>query len=200
MASGPEVKDYMVNKVIYGNTVLIDLTADTVTKNKILTGDTAHDAAGLVIEGTCDFDVNSQDATVKVAEILDGKTAYARGSKLTGTMPNNGGVTLTIDTVAQEVSIPQGYHDGSGKVSILSTEQAKLIAGNIKQGITILGVTGTLEPSSEIKVHAKTVTPKSTDQTVLPDEGYDYLSQVVVNAIPYTEATNSAGGKTVTIG
>lgn len=188
------------NKVIYGNRVLIDLTADTVTKDKILASYTAHDAAGNMITGTCDYDVNSQDATVKVAEILSGKTAYARGSKLTGTMPNNGGVTLTIDTVSQEVSIPQGYHDGSGKVSILSTEQAKLIAGNIKQGITILGVTGTLEPSSEIKVHARTVTPKSTDQTVLPDEGYDYLSQVVVNAIPYTEATNSAGGKTVTIG
>lgn len=200
MASGPEVSEKPVNKVIYGNTVLIDLTADTVTKDKILVGYTAHNAAGFEINGTCDFDVNSQDATVRVAEILDGKTAYARGSKLTGTMPNNGGVTLTIDTVAQEVSIPQGYHDGSGKVSILSTEQAKLIAGNIKHGIEILGVTGTLEPSSEIKVHAKTVTPKSTAQTVLPDEGYDYLSQVVVNAIPYTETTNSAGGKTVTIG
>jgi hypothetical protein len=200
MASGPGVSDHPINKVIYGNTVLIDLTADTVTKDKILAGYTAHNATGFEIKGTCDFDVNSQDATVKVAEILDGKTAYARGSKLTGTMPNNGGVTLTIDTVAQEVSIPQGYHDGSGKVSILSTEQAKLIAGNIKHGIEILGVTGTLEPSSEIKVHAKTVTPKSTAQTVLPDEGYDYLSQVTVNAIPYVETANSAGGKTVTIG
>ena len=193
-------KESLVSKVVYGNTVLIDLTADTVSADKILASYTAHDAAGRTITGFCNFDVNSQDATVKVAEILDGKTAYARGSKLTGTMPNNGGVTLTIDTVAQEVSIPQGYHDGSGKVSILSTEQAKLIAENIKQGVEILGVTGTLEPSSEIKVHAKTVTPKSISQTILPDEGYDYLSQVVVNAIPYTETTNSAGGKTVTIG
>ena len=189
-----------VSKVVYGNTVLIDLTADTVAKDKMLLGYTAHDATGNLITGTCDFDVNSQDATVKVAEILSGKTAYARKSKLTGTMPNNGGVTLSIDTVSQEVSIPHGYHDGSGKVSILSTEQAKLIAANIKQGITILGVTGTLKPSSSIKAHAKTVTPSSSAQTVLPDEGYDYLSQVVVNAIPYVETTNSAGGKTVTIG
>ena len=195
-----DIKIGGVSKVVYGSTVLIDLTTDTVSADKILASYTAHDAAGAKITGTCDFDVNSQDATVKVAEILDGKTAYARGSKLTGTMPNNGGVTLTIDTVAQEVSIPQGYHDGSGKVSILSTEQAKLIAANIKQGITILGVTGTLKPSSSIKAHAKTVTPKSTAQTVLPDEGYDYLSQVTVNAIPYVETTNSAGGKTVTIG
>ena len=189
-----------MNKVVYGSTVLIDLTTDTVTADKILASYTAHDASGNIITGTCNFDVNSQDATVKVAEILDGKTAYARGSKLTGTMPNNGGVNLTIDTVNGEASIAQGYHDGSGKVSILETEKAKLIASNIKQGITILGITGTLEPSSAVKVHAKTVTPSKDAQTVLPDEGYDYLSQVTVNAIPYVETENSAGGITVTIG
>lgn len=188
-----------VNKVIYGDTVLVDLTADTVTADKILASYTAHDASGAVVTGTCDYDSNTQDATVKVAEILKGQTAYARGTKLTGTMPNNGAVTLTIDTVAGVATIPQGYHDGSGKVSILATEQAKIIAANIKQGITILGVTGTLEPSSEVKVHAKTVTPKVSAQTVLPDTGYDYLSQVTVNAIPYVETDNSAGGKTVTI-
>ena len=188
-----------VNKIVYGNTVLIDLTADTVTDDKILASYTAHDASGNIITGTCDFDVNSQDATVKVAEMLIGKTAYARGTKLTGTMPNNGSISLTISEVNEEVSVPQGYHDGSGKVSILETEKAKLIASNIKQGITILGVTGTLEPSSAIKVHSKTVTPKTTQQTILPDEGYDYLAQVTVNPIPYVETDNSAGGKTVTI-
>lgn len=188
------------NKIIFGDTVLIDLTADSVTKDKILTGYTAHDASGAQITGTCDYDVNSQDATVKVAEILDGKTAYARGAQLTGTMPNNGAVSLTISKVTDEVSIAQGYHDGGGKVSILSTEKAKIIAGNIKQGITILGVTGTLEPSSSVTVQAKTVTPAKTAQTVLPDSGFDYLSQVTVAAIPYVETENAAGGTTVTIG
>lgn len=187
------------NKVVFGNTVLIDLTADTVTEDKILTGFTAHDASGAIVTGTCDFDVSSQDATVKVAEILSGKTAYAKGTKLTGTMPNNGAVSLTISEVGDIVAIPQGYHDGSGKVQILETEQAKLIAANIKQGITILGVTGTLEPSSDVTVHAKTATPKTTEQVILPDEGYDYLSQVTVAAIPYVETENSAGGTTVTI-
>lgn len=189
-----------INKVVYGSTILIDLTTDTVTEDKILTGFTAHDASGATITGTCDYDANTQDATVKVAEILEGKTAYKGGTKLTGTMPNNGAISLTINKVDGTVSIPQGYHDGSGKVSILSTEQAKLIASNIKQGITILGVTGTLEPSSSVKVHSKTATPKSTSQTILPDSGYDYLSQVTVNAIPYVETDNSSGGKTVTIG
>lgn len=188
------------NKVIYGNTVLIDLTADTVTADKILTGFTAHDQSGAVITGTCAYDVNSGDATVQVAEMLSGKTAYARGTKLTGTMPNNGAVKLTISKKDDAISIAQGYHDGSGSVALLDSEKAKLIASNIKQGITILGVTGTLEPSSSVTVHAKTVTPTTTQQVVTPDDGYDYLSQVTVEPIPYVATDNSAGGVTVTIG
>ena len=192
--------DKKVNKVVYGGTVLIDLTGDTVTADKVLTGYTAHDKSGATITGTCDYDVNSEDATVAVAEMLNGKTAYARGSKITGTMPNNGAVTKTISTKAQEVSIAQGYHDGSGKVSISSTEQAKIIPTNIRDGVTILGVTGTMSGTEGAKAQAKTVTPTTKVQNVLPDDGYNYLSQVTVNAIPYVESDNSAGGTTVTIG
>lgn len=192
--------DKKVNKVVYGGTVLIDLTGDTVTADKVLTGYTAHDKSGATITGTCDYDVNSEDATVAVAEILTGKTAYARGSKITGTMPNNGAVTKSISTKTQEVSITQGYHDGSGKVSISSTEQAKIIPTNIRDGVTILGVTGTMSGTEGAKAQAKTVTPTRSVQNVLPDDGYNYLSQVTVNAIPYVESDNSAGGTTVTIG
>ena len=189
-----------VNKVVYGGTVLIDLTGDTVTADKVLTGYTAHDKSGATITGTCNYDVNSEDATVAVAEILTGKTAYARGSKITGTMPNNGAVTKTISTKTQEVGIAQGYHDGSGKVSISSTEQAKIIPTNIRDGVTILGVTGTMSGTEGARAQAKTVTPTTAVQNVLPDDGYNYLSQVTVNAIPYVESDNSAGGTTVTIG
>ena len=192
--------DKKVNKVVYGGTVLIDLTGDTVTADKVLTGYTAHDKSGATITGTCNYDVNSEDATVAVAEMLVGKTAYARGSKITGTMPNNGAVTKSISTKTQEVSIAQGYHDGSGKVSISSTEQAKIIPTNIRDGVTILGVTGTMSGTEGAKAQAKTVTPTTKVQNVLPDEGYNYLSQVTVNAIPYVESDNSAGGTTVTIG
>lgn len=192
--------DKKVNKVVYGGTVLIDLTGDTVTADKVLTGYTAHDKSGETITGTCNYDVNSEDATVAVAEILTGKTAYARGSKITGTMPNNGAVTKTISTKTQEVSIAQGYHDGSGKVSISSTEQAKIIPTNIRDGVTILGVTGVMSGTEGARAQAKTVTPTTAVQNVLPDDGYNYLSQVTVNAIPYVESDNSAGGTTVTIG
>lgn len=189
-----------VNKVVYGGDVLIDLTGDTVSKDKLLSGITAHDKSGAKITGECTFDVDSTDATAAVAEILSGKTAYARGSKLTGTMKNNGAVNGVISTVAGEYTVPQGYHDGAGKVKIDETEQAKLIAANIREGITILGVEGEMSGSEDMKVQAKTVTPSTNEQTVLPDETYNCLSQVTVKAIPYVESDNSAGGKTVTIG
>ena len=82
-----------VNKIIYGSQTLIDLTADTVTPEKILKDYTAHDASGATITGTCEFDVNSTDANAVVGEVLKDRTFEARGAKLTGTMPNRGAVT-----------------------------------------------------------------------------------------------------------
>ena len=188
------------NKVVLGDgTVLIDLTADTVDASHLLEGYTAHAASGAPVTGTCTFDSDTSDDTLTVAEALSGKTFHARGTAYTGTMPNNGGVTGTISTKAGQYTIPQGYHDGSGKVSISSTEQAKIIAGNIKSGVQILGVTGSYSGES-VTAQTKNVTPALTAQTVLPDSGYDYLSQVNVAAIPITYTDNSAGGVTVTIG
>lgn len=188
-----------INKVIYGGKILIDLTGDTVDPSKLLEGIKAHDKSGAEIEGTCTFDVDSTDATAVAAEILAGKTAYVSGNKLTGTMKNNGAVTKKINTKDEEITIPQGFHDGSGKVGIDETEKSKLIPNNIRTGITILGVKGTMSGSENMKPQAKTVTPSTVKQTILPDEEYNCLSQVEVEAIPYVEADNSAGGVTVTI-
>lgn len=189
-----------VSKVVYSGSTLIDLTADTVTAAKVLKGYTAHGADGEQITGTCDYDSNTQDATAADSEILTGKTAYVKGTKKTGTMKNNGAVTGYIATKAGTYTIPQGYHDGAGTVAISATEQAKLIPGNIREGITVLGVEGTMSGTEGATPQAKTVTPTNAAQTILPDEGYNYLSQVTVNAIPYVESENTAGGTTVTIG
>lgn len=194
-----EVVSKNVSKVIYDGQVLMDLTADTVTPDKLAQGVTAHDKAGNPISGTSTFDVDSTDATAAVSEILVGKTAYARGTKLTGTMPNNAAVDLNISEVDEEVTIPQGYHDGSGKVQIDPVEQAKLIAANVRQGVTILGVEGSMSSTEGANPQAKTVTPSASAQEILPDDGYNFLSSVTVNAIPYVQTENSAGGLTVTI-
>ena len=193
--------DKNISKVVYGGKTLIDLTADTVTADKLLSTYTAHDKSGAPITGTCTFDADTGDATAAVAEILAGKTAYVNGNKLTGTMKNNGAVTGTISKKAEAYSIPIGYHDGSGKVTISSTEQAKIIATNIRAGVSILGVTGTMSGTEGAKAQAKTATPSTSQQTILPDSsgGYNYLTQVTIEPIPYTESDNAAGGTTVTI-
>lgn len=189
-----------INKVVYGGNTLIDLTGDDVTASDVLTGKKFHLPSGASGTGSCTYDADTSDATAVAAEILATKTAYKNGSKLTGTMTNNGAVTGTISEVDGEYTVPQGYHDGSGKVGISSTEQAKIIATNIREGITILGVEGTMSGSEGMSAQAKIVTPSTTSQVVMPDSPtYNCLSQVTVNAIPYTETDNAAGGKTVTI-
>ena len=116
-------------------------------------------------------------------------------------MKNNGAVTGTITKKADSYNIPIGYHDGSGKVGISSTEQAKIIATNIRAGVSILGVTGTMSGTEGAKAQAKTATPSTSQQTILPDsaQGFNYLTQVTIEAIPYNESDNAAGGTTVTI-
>lgn len=191
-----------VSKVIYGNQTLIDLTSDTVDAAHLLTGYSAHGADGAPIAGACTFDADTSDATAAASEILASKTAYKDGSKVTGTMPNIGQQVGSITVKAQAVAISQGYHDGSGTVTISSTEQAKLIGDNIREGVTILGVLGTMSGSEDVKTTSKTATPYTTTKTYLPsDEGdFNYFSQLTVSAIAYSETDNAAGGKTATIG
>lgn len=189
-----------VNKVVLSNgETLIDLTTDTVTAADVASGKYVHLPSGQRVQGTNTYDADTSDATATAAEILATKTAYVNGNKVTGSMTNNGGVTGTISTKAGQYTIAQGYHDGSGKVSISSTEQAKIIASNIKAGIEILGVTGDYSGES-VNVRSATATPSWAQQTILPGTGYDYLSQVTVEAIPVTRTDNAQGGVTVTIG
>ena len=189
-----------VNKVIYDGNTLIDLTADTADADHVITGYTFHDASGAIVSGNCVFDSDTSDATATTADILAGATAYARGSLLTGDMTNNGAVSGIISTYDDVYTVPEGYHDGLGTVQIDPTEQAKIISGNIKAGIAILGVLGDYTGGGGETVQAKTATPTFSTQIITPDVGFDYLSGVTVNPIPYVYEINSAGGYTATIG
>ena len=116
-------------------------------------------------------------------------------------MVNNGAVAYTIDDVDDEIQIPVGFHDGSGTVTIDSTEAQKLKdSSNIKSGVSLLGTVGTYTGEA-ISAHAVNVVPYTTAQTILPAQGDDYISQVNVSAIAYSEVDDQAsGGKIVTIG
>lgn len=92
--------------------------------------------------GTAKFyDTASADAAA--GDILATKKAYGASGEITGSMSNNGATGGTISTKAGTVTIPAGYTTG-GTVAISSTEQAKIIASNIKSGVTILGQAGSL--------------------------------------------------------
>lgn len=187
-----------ISKVVYGNDTLIDLTNDTVDSQHLLTGYTATGADGEQVVGACTYDADTSDGTALQSEIISGKSAYVNGNKLTGSMANNGAVTGEISDVNTPYNIPVGFHDGGGTVSISNVESSKLIPGNIKAGITLLGVVGDYS-GGQAQVQSKTATPSTSQQTILPDQGYDYLSQVIINPIPYTETLNAAGGLTATI-
>lgn len=191
-----------INKVIYGGNVLIDLTTDDITRASVLNGIKFHLPTGEATTGTCTYDAYTGDANAVAAEILETKTAYVNGTKIVGTMTNRGGIAGTLSTASGEYTIPAGYHDGSGKVGLSSADQAVLIASNIRSGVTILGVEGTMSGSEGVKATSVSITPYLTSQTIVPSDLGDYnsITQINVAAIAYTETDNDKGGKTVTIG
>ena len=189
-----------VNQVgLADGTILIDLTSDTAVASDVASGKYFHLATGERVQGSSTYDSDTTDANALASEILFGQTAYVNKNKITGSMTNNSAVSGTISTVAGTYTVPAGYHNGLGSVSIDSTEQAKIIASNIKAGVTILGVEGDYSGQGATATSVN-VTPYLTAATVLPPTGYDYISQVNVAAITITESDNAAGGKTVTIG
>ena len=189
-----------VNKVVNGESgnVIIDLTDDTLLNaNQLASGIKAHARSGQQITGTNTNDANTSDATATASQILKDATAYVNGSKVTGTMTNNGAVAGTIGAKDGSYTVPTGYHDGSGSVTLANVES--LIPGNLKDGVSVLGIIGTYSGEAA-SLQAKSVTPSFSQQVVTADSGYDALSQVTVGAIPYSETDNEFGGKTVTIG
>lgn len=191
-----------VSKIIYAGQTLIDLTQDSVTADKLLAGITAHDKSGAPVVGTCTWDADTKDATATAAEILVGKTAYKNGAKVEGTMPNNGAVAGKIAAKDEQYIVPAGYHDGSGTVEIADAEKAKLIPENVREGVTLLGVVGTMSGTEDAVAEQVSVTPSTEEQVILPNQegGFNYIAQVTVAPIPYNEVSNEAGGLTVTIG
>lgn len=188
------------NKVVYNGQTLIDLTADTAIASDVATGKYFHLATGERVQGTSTLDSDTSDANATAGEILSTKTAYVNGNKVTGSMPNNGASNVTVSS-ASGASIPAGYYDGSGKAVLDTASASALSANNIRQGVTILGVEGTLSPEDDLTVGPVSATPSGSQQVITAaSQNLDYITQVTVAAIPYTETDNAQGGVTVVIG
>ena len=196
-----------VNKVVYGTTVLVDLTGDSVTPDKLAKGETAHDAAGEPITGTMESGIDTSDATATAGKILRGETAYVKGKKVTGTIgyypdgPTTSGGFLTGDIAnvsvvtyreqeylkikSSQIVNPVAYLKGSQVYcGTLLSNLGDASASDVAEGKTFtsaagLKVTGTAKASVPT-FQAKTATPSAAEQTVTPDSGYDGLSSVTV--------------------
>lgn len=152
---------------------------------------------------------DTSDATAAADSMKLNDTAYVDGKKVTGTLPVKGAGGGTISEKDDTVSIEKGIYDGTGKVGIADTEKAKLIPANIRKGVTVLGVDGSMSSTEGANPQSKTVTPTKSKQVVQPDSGYNYLSSVTVNEIPAeyiittdatAEAEHIAKGETAYVG
>ena len=89
---------------------------------------------------------NTNDATATDSDVLANKTAYANGQKLYGSLPNKGEANIELTDLTTK-TVERGYYSG-GTAKIADAESAKIIPENIKSGVTVLGVEGTLESGS----------------------------------------------------
>lgn len=100
--------------------------------------------------------------------------------------------TYTPKTTDQTITANQ-YLSGAQTIK----GDSNLVAGNIRSGVSIFGVTGTVVASTTPNLQTKTVTPKSSSQTVKPDSGYDGLSQVTVSGDANLVSGNIISGKSI---
>lgn len=209
------------NKVAINGKTILDLTGDTVTADKLVSGVTAHDKSGTKITGTKkygsgfrvtgayasahttvdgttyngeqtadmgDFYIDSASkftpqvyipkskfstvfGNATISDVLAGASfTGADGTKKTGAMPNNGAAAIRLSDLTSK-SVTAGYYSG-GTAKIADAEAAKIIPENIKKGVTILGVAGTMEASAGGDYNiAATTNSDGTQNLAITDAG-----------------------------
>ena len=136
----------------------------------------------------------SDDVTATIAQVLAGFTAITHDSDdepIAGSMINRGAVSQSLNTSTTSYTVPQGYHSGSGKVSI-TTQEKTITPTTSAQNVTPdSGKVLSKVTVNAISTQTKTITPSTSAQNITPDSG-KYLSKVTVNAISTQEKTASA--------
>lgn len=174
----------------------------TATLEDVLKGKTvvASDTGDEIGTGTLEL---TGDAAV--GNVLSGKTFYGTDAKtkLTGTMPNNGAVAPSALGAGGSYTIPAGYHNGSGKVTVQTlatmTASGDATAAQILSGKKAY-VDGSLITGSmtDRGAQTKTITPSASAQSYTILAGYHNGSgKVSVPAVSNLTAANIKKGVVV---
>lgn len=187
------------NKVVFGNTTLIDISDTTAVASDVAAGKYFYLASGQKVEGT-----STGGGAISVVETQDshGGTIVT----ITGEVVNLQSKTATPTTSSQTISPDTGY-TGLSQVTVNPIPSQYIVPSGNKEitengtGIDVAqySTVSVAVPASSPNLQAKTgIVPTKSSQTIQPDSGYDGLSLVQINAIPAqyittTDATAEAG-------
>ena len=172
----PTVEQQTKNSGYY-NSLQVNPVTSSIDAN-IKAENIKKDISILGVTGTLEGGTDTSDATATVKDILAGKTAYVDGEKLEGTMANNGDLIITPNTDEQDHSA--GYYNSIQVRPVTSSVDTNIKAENIKSGISILGVSGSLV---ELNGHELEVTPATVQKVIEPEENYNAITRVTVEAV-----------------
>lgn len=157
-------------------------------------------------------DTTNDDA--EAAHILDGKTAHSYNSTtgaavaVTGTMTNNGAVSQVLDVRTGHTSytVPQGYHNGSGTVSIVTetktatpTKSQQTItptSGKVLSSVTVAAIPGAYQDVSNVDATAGDVL---AGKTIVVADGTEITGTMVDNGTVNKTLDATTGNQSFTI-
>ena len=134
-----------IEKGYYNGEGLIGIASSE--QNKLVPLNIKNDVTILGVRGTYVGEA-ALSGTATPADVLETATISYQGEVVQGTMPNRGGRSGTLTSASQVYTLSEGYYDGTGTVKIDVEERNKLVPSNIRAGVMVLGVYGTLEAGS----------------------------------------------------
>jgi len=201
-------------------TVKITLESKTVTPTK--SSQTVAPTAGkllssVTVEPIPGNFIDTTDADAAAGNILIDKTAYVNGVKVVGTMPSNGAVTKTLTVTETSYTVPAGYHNGEGVISITPeskaanpTKSAQSItptAGKVLASVTVGAIPEAYQDVTKVTAEARDVLAgevfvNAAGQEItgtMPNNGAVNGSIDGLNATTFSIPSGYASGGTVSL-